>query len=354
MKHFVHEGQPSRVVFGVGRRVELAVEIDRLGASRVLILTGPRHAAIASEFAAQLGRRFVEVHPHAAMHVPSDTAEKAIQLARDVDADVCVAVGGGSAIGLAKAVARVTGLPVVAVPTTYAGSEMTPIWGLTESSRKTTGRDPRVLPRTVIYDPQLTTTLTPEASATSGINALAHSAEALYSPDVSPVTTMIATESVAALAGALPQVTADPLDLDARSTTLYGAWLAGTCLGATAMSLHHKLCHILGGAFNLPHAQTHTTVLPHVLAYNLPAAPSAAHALAVALGGDPVDRLVMLIDKLGVGRSLAELGMPEDGIEKAVISATANSDSYANPRPVSAEAVRAIIRGAFEGSAPHT
>lgn len=354
MKTFVYSGQPGRVVFGAGRRAGLAEETERLGLRRVLVLAGSEQAALAAELSVPLGARLAEVHAHAAPHVPVATADKAVERSRELGADGCVAIGGGSAIGLAKVVARETGLPIIAVPTTYAGSEMTSIWGLTEAGRKTTGRDPRVLPRTVVYDPELTITLAPAASAASGINALAHAAEALYAPDVSPVTALIAAESVAALAAALPRVVADPHDLEGRSEALYGAWLAGLCLGSSSMSLHHRLCHLLGGAFDLPHAPTHTAVLPHVLAYNLPAAPAAAAALAEALGGQPVERLRTLIDGLGIARSLADLGMPEDGIETVVGQATISGSTYTNPRPVTAEGVRAIVRAAFDGRAPNT
>ncbi|GAA5166122.1 maleylacetate reductase [Amycolatopsis dongchuanensis] len=348
---FVHETRPGRVVFAVGARHRLPEEVDRLGLRRLLVVSTPEQAALAAELTAPLGGRAAEPHPHATMHVPVAVAERAIARARAASADGCLAVGGGSAIGLAKAVAKETGLPIVAVPTTYAGSEMTPIWGLTGADRKTTGRDPRVLPSTVVYDPELTVTLPPGLSVTSGMNALAHSAEALYAPDCSPVTALAAADSVRALAAALPRVAADPGDLEARSDALYGAWLAGTALGSTTMSLHHKLCHILGGTFDLPHAQTHTAVLPHVLALNLPAAPRARAALEHALGTEnPAAHLFRLARDLGAEMSLKALGMPEDGVETVVTQAFAAP--YANPHPVTGADLRRLLADALAGTAP--
>ncbi|PXY18876.1 maleylacetate reductase [Prauserella muralis] len=348
---FVHESRPGRVVFAVGARTRLAEEVDRLGLRRLIVVCTPEQADLAAELTLPLRDRIAALHPHATRHVPTAVAATAVARSREASADGCIAVGGGSAIGLAKAIAKDTGLPSVAVPTTYAGSEMTPIWGLTGADRKTTGRDPRVLPSTVLYDPALTLTLPSRLSLTSGINALAHAAEALYAPDGSPITALMAAESARALAGALPRVAADPRDLEARSDALYGAWLAGSVLGATTMSLHHKLCHVLGGAFDLPHAETHTAILPHVLAFNLPAAARARTALESAFGAaDPGGHLFHLAEDLGAEMSLAALGMPEDGVDTVVAQALATP--YANPRPVTETDLRAMVGNALTGEAP--
>ncbi|WP_086865047.1 iron-containing alcohol dehydrogenase, partial [Amycolatopsis lexingtonensis] len=272
-REFVHESPPGRVVFGAGARHRLPGELERAGLRRPLVVCAPGAAGLAAELAPP----GAGLHPHAAMHVPAAVAAEAVAAAAGTDG--CVAVGGGSALGLAKAVAKETGLPVAAVPTTYSGSEMTPIWGITGETGKTTGRDPKVRPVLVVYDPELTLSLPAAFSVTSGVNALAHAAEALYAPDCSPVTALVAQEAARVTAAALPRVSADPLDLDARADLLHGSWLAGTALGSTTMSLHHQLCHILGGTFDLPHAPVHTAVLPHVLAVNLPAAPAARAAL---------------------------------------------------------------------------
>jgi len=255
---------------------------------------------------------------------------------------------------LGKAIALEHGLPVIAVPTTYAGSEMTPVWGLTEGGQKRTGRDIRVLPKSVLYDPELTLTLPAGMSTTSAINAIAHAVEGLYAPDATPIVSLMAEEGTRALVAALPRVAADGADLEARVDAQYGAWLCGAVLAATTMSLHHKLCHTLGGTLDLPHAQTHTVVLPHALAYNQPAAPSAVAALSRALGGveDPALELWELAGRLGAPRSLAELGMAEADIPR--IADLAVASPYANPRPVTRHGVERLVRAAWAGEAPVT
>ena len=260
--------------------------------------------------------------------------------------------GGGSAVGLGKAIALEHGLPVIAVPTTYAGSEMTPVWGLTEGGQKRTGRDVRVLPRSVLYNPQLTLSLPAGLSATSGLNAIAHAVEGLYAPDATPIVSLMVEEGTRALAAALPRVVADGSDLEARGEAQYGAWLCGAVLAATTMSLHHKLCHTLGGTLDLPHAQTHTVVLPHALSFNQPAAPQAVAALSRALGGaaDPAAELWELAGRLGASRALTELGMREADIPR--IAELAVASPYANPRPVTRDGVEALLRAAWVGERP--
>ncbi|MCM3487417.1 MULTISPECIES: maleylacetate reductase [Kocuria] len=351
-RQFVYEALPMRVRFGAGTLSTLPEELDAIGLARVLVLCSPEQEDTGQRVAQALGTRCVGVLPEAVMHVPSEVAQRASEEAARVGADGCVAVGGGSAIGLGKAIALQHGLPIVAVPTTYAGSEMTPVWGLTTDGRKETGRDPRVLPRSVVYDPELSATLPVPMSVTSGINAIAHAVEALYAPDATPIISLMAEEGVRALATALPAIAADGTDPAARSEALYGSWLCGACLGATTMSLHHKLCHALGGTLNLPHAQTHTVVLPHALAFNQPAAPEATAALSRALGGapDPAARLWQIAEELDAPRSLAELGMQEEDIER--IAEEVTSRSYGNPRPVTYEDARALLRAAWAGEAP--
>jgi maleylacetate reductase len=350
-RDFVHESRPGRVVFAVGASLRLPEEVERLALHRLIVVCTPQQADLAAALTAPLGDRVVALHAHATLHVPAEVAAAAVARCREISADGCVAVGGGSAIGLAKAIAKETGLPIVAVPTTYAGSEMTPIWGLTDAGRKATDRDPRVLPATVVYDPALTVTLPPALSVTSGMNALAHSAEALYAPDGSPITALLAVESVRAIAAALPRLVADPRDIDARADALYGAWLAGMVLGATTMSLHHQLCHILGGTFDLPHAETHTAVLPHVLAVNLPVAAPARRALQDVLGAaDPAEHLFHLARDLGAEMSLAALGVPAGGLQTVVDQALANP--YANPTSVTEADLRNILDNALAGTAP--
>ncbi|MFF7448792.1 MULTISPECIES: iron-containing alcohol dehydrogenase [unclassified Streptomyces] len=352
MKEFVHEFPATRVVLRPGAATTATPEeARRLGLRRVVVVCGARGAATARTVADALGPACAGLHAGARTHVPVEVAEQAVAVAQDTGADGCVAVGGGSAIGLGKAIALRTGLPLIAVPTTYSGSEATPVWGLTEQGAKRTGRDPAVLPRAVVYDPELTLALPVPLSVTSGVNAIAHGVEALYAPDASPLIALMAEEGVRTMARALTDVAADPASPDARGRALYGAWLCGSCLGATSMGLHHKLCHVLGGTFGLPHAETHTVVLPHVLAYNASAAPDAAATVARALDTDDAPRaLWRLAADLGAPRSLAELGLKEADL--AVAAAGATAQPYANPRPVTADGVLALLRAAYEGTAP--
>ncbi len=351
MRGFTYDALPIRVVFGTGTFAQLADEVARLSLANVLVLSTPGQRALGTRAVDLLRTRAAGLHAHAKMHVPADVAAAAVAEATRTNADGVVVVGGGSAVGLGKIVARDLGLPVVAVPTTYAGSEMTPIWGLTENGVKTTARDPKVLPRTVIYDPELTIGLPPAISATSGMNAMAHAVEALYAPDANPITSTMAEQSIAALAHGLPQVVADPTDIDARSDALYGAWLAGVVLGTVGIGLHHKLCHTLGGTFDLPHAEVHTVILPHAAAYNAASAPEAMARVAAALGAlDAPDGLYDLAKKLGAPTTLAAIGMPESGLDRAADLAVAKP--YPNPAAVTREGVRALLDAAFHGRRP--
>jgi len=351
MHAFTYDGLPARVVFGLGAIDRLPGEVERLGAERALVLSTPEQRETAEDVASRLGGRAAGVFDQARMHVPVAVAKAAREEARRLGADACVAVGGGSTIGLGKAIALEFGLPVIAVPTTYAGSEMTPIWGLTEDGIKKTGRDARVLPRAVVYDPALTVTLPPRVSAASGMNAIAHCVEALYAEDRNPIISMIAEEGIRALGRSLPGIVRDPADLEARSDAFYGSWLAGTALGAVGMALHHKLCHTLGGSFDLPHAETHTIVIPHATAYNRAAAPEAMARIATALGAaDAAEGLFDLAVALGAPTRLADLGMAEADLDRAAEIATRNP--YYNPRPIDRDGIRALLDDAWHGRRP--
>lgn len=348
---FVFSSQLPRVVFGAGSLRHLVREIDLLGARRALVLCTPEQRAIAERVAATIGARCAGIFDGAAMHVPLEVARAARAMASELGADCAIAIGGGSTTGLGKAIALESPLPILAIPTTYAGSEMTPIYGITEAGLKKTGRDARVLPKTVIYDPELSLTLPPALSVTSGINAMAHAAEALYAQDTNPIMSLLAEEGVRALARGLPAVVANPQDIDARSDCLYGAWLCGAVLGSVGMALHHKLCHTLGGSYNLPHAETHTIVLPHVLAYNAAAAPDAMRRIASALGTDDAARGVFeLITSLGVPTALKDIGMPEDQLARCAEIATENA--YWNPRPIDQAGILALLQDAYRGVRP--
>jgi alcohol dehydrogenase class IV len=324
-----------------------------MDAHRVLLVATESEEPLARELAAPLGERVVAVFTSVRPHVPLPVAEAARALALSVRADAVLSVGGGSTTGTAKAIALTTGLPIIAVPTTYAGSEVTPVWGLTEGSRKTTGVDHRVLPRTVVYDPELTVTLPADLSAASGLNALAHCVEAFWAPRRNPISSLAAEEGIRALAAGLPSVHATPGDLAARSDLLYGAYLAGSAFAVAGSGLHHKICHALGGAYNLPHAQTHAIVLPEVLAFNAPAAPDAARRIGRALrggpDGDPVGALRALSARLGIPRGLRELGLEEDQIDvvAALVEPAVPAD---NPRRADRAALREIIHAAWAGA----
>jgi len=351
MKPFLYTQLPGRVVFGAGALDTLPREIERLGAKRALVLSTPEQRKQADDVARRLGDRCAGVFPKAVMHVPIETARAARAEARRLDADCAVAVGGGSTTGLGKAIALESSLPILAIPTTYAGSEMTPIYGITEDGLKKTGRDARVLPRTVIYDPTLTLGLPTGLSATSGMNAIAHAVEALYAEDANPVTSMLAAEGIRALGQGLPRVVAEPRNLEGRSRCLYGAWLCGAVLGSVGMALHHKLCHTLGGSFNLPHAETHAVILPYVAAYNRVAAPAAMTRVARALvADDPAAGLFDLARRVGAPAGLREIGLKEEDLDRAATLATTNP--YFNPRPVTREGVRALLEDAWLGRRP--
>lgn len=351
MNSFIYQGQAGRVIFGAGSLRHLAREIDALGARKALVLSTPEQRSSAQMVAALLGPRAAGVFDRAVMHVPMETAREARELARTLGADCAVAIGGGSTCGLGKAIALDSGLPILAIPTTYAGSEMTPIYGITEGGLKKTGKDLRVLPRTVIYDPELTLGLPVGISITSGINAIAHAAEGLYSADRNPIMDLMAKEGIAALGRALPAIKKGANDLAARSDALYGAWLCGSVLGSVGMALHHKLCHTLGGSFNLPHAETHTIVLPHALAYNAAAAPQAMAAIAGALqAGSAAQAVFDLAKNLGAPVALRDIGMQEADLDRACDMAIQNQ--YPNPRPLERDAIRQLLQDAFDGARP--
>ncbi|WP_433799858.1 maleylacetate reductase and hydroxyquinol 1,2-dioxygenase domain-containing protein [Actinomycetospora sp. CA-084318] len=351
MTRFEYTAQPARIVFGPGRLDDVAAEVARLGRTRALVLATPGRAAFGDRVEKALGDLAVGRFDGTAMHTPVEVTVRALEELQRVDADCVVAVGGGSATGLAKALAVRTGVDQVILPTTYAGSEVTALLGETENGRKTTRTDPAILPETVIYDPELSADLPRPIAVTSAVNALAHAVEALYSPDANPVVDSLALDAVEVLAAGLRRLADGTDDLDARSDLLRGAWLAGTCLGVAGMGLHHKLCHTLGGSFDLPHASTHTVVLPQAMAYNADAAPEAMARIAARLGvPDAPTGVYDLVVAAGGPTSLRELGMPEDGLDRAVELATARP--YPNPAPLTREGMTELLRRAWAGERP--
>lgn len=347
---FAVDATSGRVVFGAGARSRLSAELLRAGARRVLIVTTPGRVAAAEELAAQLGTLAAGVHAEARQHVPREAVQQAQLVVQRRDADWVVALGGGSAIGLCKALALEQTLRIAAIPSTYSGSEMTDLYGITESGAKRTARDERARPALVIYDPELSAGLPVMTSVTSAFNAMAHCVEALYAPDLDPVSAWAAEEGLRLLATSIAGIASAPGDLSARTDALCGAYLAGLSLRA-GVGLHHKLCHVLGGSFALPHAETHTVLLPHVLAFNAPSAPLALIRMRRALAAaSAVTALHGLARTLGAPTDLAALGLSHEDLDRAVD--LASSASVANPRPYNRPALRNLLEDAYYGKAP--
>jgi len=348
---FVYEARPQRVIFGPGRLADAPEALRAIGGSRALVLATPEQHDAGANVRKILGKLAVGQFFKAAMHTPVEVTEEALAFYEEHDADCVVAIGGGSTTGLAKAIALRTDAPQLVIPTTYAGSEVTPVLGETADGEKKTINSPKVVPEAVIYDVELTLSLSPRLTATSGMNAMAHAVEALYARDRNPVVEMMAEEGLRAFASALPVLAEKSDDLDARTNAQYGAWLCGMCLASTSMALHHKLCHVLGGTFELPHAETHAVVLPHATAYNAPATPDAMRRIARALGVDDAARGIYDLGRsLKIPMALKQIGMPEDGIDRAV--SLLQKDPYWNPRPIDDAAMKATIHSAYLGEPP--
>lgn len=330
---FAHETLGQRVLFGAGRAApHLAAEVERLGAVSVMVIASGRDVAMVAAVTAgiDVALRYHDTAPH----VPVETAERARAAARAAGIDLVVSVGGGSTTGLAKAVALTERIPIVAVPTTYAGSEATNVWGSTEHARKSTGTDPAVLPKSIVYDVDLTLSMPVPLSVASGLNALAHGVDAMWAPRADPINQAMAVEAIRALAAGLPKINAEPGARDGREQTLYGAYLAAVAFASAGSGMHHKIAHVLGGAYNLPHAQTHAVLLPYVLAFNAPFAADAACRIAAALGGaEAVSALTALRTALDAPAALRDYGLAEADLPAAAdLALAAVPDS--NPRPV--------------------
>lgn len=351
MKSFTYTALPARVIFGTGTTSKLSNELERLGIRKAMVLTTPFQESGGEALCKQLGTMCAGLFSGAAMHTPTDVTDKAIAVYGESDADGLVSFGGGSTIGLGKAIALRTDAPHIALPTSYAGSEMTAIIGQTEDGLKTTQKTLKVLPETVIYDVTHTMMMPPVMTVTSGMNAIAHAVEALYAEEANPVLSLMAEDGITKMVSALERVRNAPDDPDARSDALYGAWLCAVCLGSGGVALHHKLCHVLGGTFGLPHAETHTVILPHALAYNAPAIPDAIAALKRATQSErPAATMFEIARKSAAPTSLKELGMPLDGIAKAVDMTLENP--YFNPRELERGALETLLKHAFEGRRP--
>jgi maleylacetate reductase len=345
---FAYAAAPQRVVFGPGAQARVASELANLGRSRALVLTTPEQAAVGQSLLSGLGPLGAGHYSGATMHTPVDVTDRALAVLHDLPADCLVAIGGGSTTGLSKALALRTGLPQIVIPTSFAGSEATPILGQTEAGRKTTLTDPRVRPTVILYDVALVRTLPPHLVVSSGMNAIAHAVEGLYARDRNPISSLMAIEGIRALAHALPNLTSGaPQDHD-WGEALYGAWLCGTVLGQVGMALHHKLCHALGGGFNLPHAETHAAVLPHAVAYTEPAVPDLLRPVAEIFGtATAYEGLGAFAARIGAPTRLSDLGLTAADLPRALDLATANP--YWNPRPIERPALAALLARALVG-----
>ncbi len=350
MRAFEANFNPARIIFGQGTSAQIGDEVARLGCKRALVLSTPFQEGDAQALAQRLGDKAAGVFAGAAMHTPTDVTQRAVAAFHAAGADCTIALGGGSTIGLGKAIANRLDCPQLVIATTYAGSEVTPILGETENGLKTTQRGPKILPEVVIYDPDLTLGLPVGMSVTSGLNAIAHAVEALYAKDRNPVTALQAVEGIRALHTALPLIVATPRDTDARGLALYGSWLCGTVLGTVGMALHHKLCHTLGGSFDMPHAETHAVLIPHTAAYNADAAADDLAPAAALFGSTIGTGLWDFAKSLGAPMSLQSLGMKEADLDRAADIAVQNP--YWNPRPIERSAIRALLQSAWAGMRP--
>ena len=351
MNDFHYDALAGRVVFGIGKRRQIADEVRRLGRSRILLIADQHDGGRLDEFHDLLGDLCVATYTDVAQHVPRAKAAKAVALAREFHIDATVSMGGGSATGFSKAVALEMATPQLCVPTTYAGSEMTPIWGMTEGGEKRTGRNIRALPATVIYDPELTIGLPVEIAGPSAMNALAHAAEGMYAKGANPVTSLVALEAVRVLSLHVPLMCAAPNDVEQRSYVLYGAYLAGSTLAVAGTDLHHRTNHILGGLFDLDHGKMNAVVLPYALAVNRPAIAESYDRLSQVMGGDAARAVYLLARRTGSPRSLAEIGMPFEGIERAVPLVVESSRQ--NVRPLTEEQARRFIQACYYGAPPN-
>jgi maleylacetate reductase len=351
MRTFTYDALPGRIVFGVGSVDRLSDEVDRLNVSRALVFYDLSVKDVGNGLVERLGSRVAGEFTDIQQHVPIEVVEKARRVARDVGADCAISVGGGSTTGFGKVVALDPGLPLIAIPTTYAGSEMTPIYGITSDGQKRTANDIRVLPRTVLYDPVLTVSLPAFVTGPSGLNAMAHCIEALYTKDANPITSLMAQEGIGALARGIPASVERPTDLDARSEAMYGAYLAGAALGVVGMAIHHRICHVLGGTFGLPHGDVNAVVLPYAVRYNQAAAPEAMARVAAGLGvSDPATGIFDFARTIGAPASLESLGFRREDLHE-VVRLTVESPPW-NPRPVEAEGIAALLDDAFVGRRP--
>lgn len=347
---FIYRALPTRVLFARGARRTAGDEAAALGMTRPLVISSPEQRDVAAQLVDDARLKDAIRYFEACMHTPVAVTETALARLRENRCDGLIAIGGGSAIGLSKALATRTDLPQLVLPTTYAGSEMTDILGETATGEKLTRRDPAIQPETVIYDVELTTSLPIGISMRSGMNAIAHAVEGLYAHDSGPVSDLMAARAVELLVGTLPEIAENGGNLAAREGALLGAHLAGCVLGMVSMALHHKLCHVLGGTFGLPHAPTHSVILPYSIAYNLHAAADRLRPLRASIGEDIAGALQDFARSIGIDETLGDLGLDRAHIERAAQLAT--EKSYPNPARIEEPRLQTLLNLAWAGERP--
>ncbi len=351
MIEFEYQTLPWNIIFGAGALARLPGELDKLGMKRALVLTTPNQTKSGEDVIDLLEIRAAGLFDQCVMHVPQQTVSAASVRARELGADCTVALGGGSTTGLGKALAVQMGLPNIVIPTSYAGSEMTDIWAITDEGRKVTDRNNDVVPTLTLYDPTLTLSLPPKFAAASGLNAMAQAVVNVATDKINPIVSCLALDAVKSLYESLPVIMDKPDDMEARSQALYGACLAGGALGTGATSLHHKICHTMGGTFNMPHAETHAVILPHSVAYNAAATPDGSARLAAAMGAaNAADAIYNLMKKLSLPLGLKDLGFKEADLDQA--TEVTLEKPFHNAEPVTAKRLRVLLQNAYDGVRP--
>ena len=349
LSNFTYHSDPVRIVFGAGAIAALAAEADVHKMSRLLVLCSKSRIDFARRVTAPVADRIVGFCDTAGQDMPREAYERILGDIKRLDADGFVVVGGGSAIGLAKAAAANTKLRYIAVVTTYSGSEMAARWYTGAAENRISGYGPEALPATAIYDPELTLDLPVRVSAASGMNAMAHAVESLYGIDTNPVVETMAEEAVRLLGSSLPRLVQNPRDLPARTEVLYGAWLAGNF--RAKVGLEHAIAQRVRQWFNLEHAQCHAIATPYAIGFNAAAAPEAMARIKRALGvGDAARGLYDLNVRLGLPTGLKDIGMRETDIGKAV--EVLSVVKITHPKPVTKADFVNVITQAYTGAPP--
>lgn len=349
MAHSVYQPIPARIFFGAGCIEGLAGETERLKLTRSVVVCSSSRAGVAEGLVSHFGPGRTFICAAALPNFPESAFDEVMQAIEESAADGLIAIGGGTPIGLGKAVAAATRLPFIAVPTTYSGSELASNWYVGSGDGKRRGKDVHALPTSIFYDPKLTIGLSSPTSAASGMNAMAHAVESLYGPDINPVVGVMAAEAIRLLGIALPGCADHPDDLDARTDALRGAWFAAGYRAGTGLS--HTMAQRIRDAFDLDHARTHAVTLPYAVAFNAEAAPAAIDTIADALGvSDAAQGLYALNRRLGLPTGYRDLGMPRDGIDRAIDLLAATR--IVNPRPAPRDQIRKVIEMAWRGDAP--